>query len=105
MVSLKNNGRPLVRFRPPPASGPIPKERNLMTAESPTSAGTQHVPCHWLHIEYAQRFAACPDCRRPLWSAPKSKCRNHSTYCCPDCFTSAQIDEFAQQRMMTGRTP
>ena len=63
--------------------------------------------CHLLHIERArQGLTICVDCRRPLFPPPKSRCRNHSTYCCPECFTPEQIDEFAQERMITGgKTP
>ena len=62
-------------------------------------AFTQRVRCHLLHIDRAsQGFTMCVDCRRPLFPAPKNKCRDHWTYCCWTCFTPQEIAEFAYER-------
>jgi hypothetical protein len=73
--------------------------RKIMTEEK--------VRCHLLHEERArQGLTICADCRRPLFPAPKSRCREHSVYCCPECFTAEQVDKVALERMTTGgRTP
>lgn len=66
----------------------------------------EQVRCHQLHIERArQGFTMCVDCRRLLFSTPKSRCLDHWTYCCPQCFTTEQIDDFAVQRASDGRMP
>jgi hypothetical protein len=58
---------------------------------SMTAEIAEKVPCHWLHIEYAQRFTACPDCRRPLFRRPKEKCAKHFVWFCPECFTEKDL--------------
>jgi hypothetical protein len=74
-------------------------------ATAPESVKETGVHCYRVHIERAaQGFTMCVDCRRPLYPAPKSKCRNHSVYACRECFSVEQISEFAQQRMFSRRT-
>ncbi len=51
----------------------------------------EQTPCRWRHIEYAQRFTACPDCRRPLFTMRKEKCVRHCLWACTECFSETEL--------------
>ena len=70
-----------------------------MTAQSIAATKVAvKVRCHQLRIERAAGFTMCVDCRRPLFPFPKNKCKAHAVYGCNECFSLAQIAEFAWQR-------